>query len=322
MACKCLTPLIIILLCWLPCPASAVLEASPTLTAPLPSLDADLVWIDMVKVESGSFLRGDAFAEGSPDERPQHSVVLASFYIAPTETTYAQWLAVRDWAVQNGYPELSGVGAGKGSDHPVHSVSWLDAVKWCNAASERLGLAPVYRTDGGEIYRRGERPPEMDITQNGFRLPTEAEWEYAARGGLQGKRYPWGDTISHREANYRANRSTTSYDWSHTVLDTYHQDFYSGDPHYTAPVGSFAPNAYGLYDAAGNVWEWCYDRFSKSDYPDREVTDPTGPETGLNRIHRGGSYHNLAYYVRTSFRSYYFADFRGDSIGFRLARSR
>ena len=113
---------------------------------------------------------------------------------------------------------------------------------------------PCY-TATGSTYKTGESAPVCNFDANGYRLPTSDEWEYAARGGLSGKRFPWGDTITHDEANYISYNSWFSYDTSST--GGYHPDYDDGGKPYTSPVGSFSSNGYGLYDITGNVWEWC-----------------------------------------------------------------
>ena len=130
-------------------------------------------------------------------------------------------------------------------------------VKWCNARSEKEGLAPCYHTDVARtaVYRTGRVDVTNDMVNwsaNGYRLPTEAEWEKAARGGLVGRRFPWGDQITHSLANYSSD-SIYPYDTSPTR--GYHPDYQAGGAPYTSPVGNFAANGYGLYDMAGNVYE-------------------------------------------------------------------
>ena len=218
-------------------------------------------------IPAGSFSMGDAFSEGGSGASPVHSVTLAGFYMGTHEVRYRLWEEVRDWAVANGYSDLSGVGLGKGNDHPVHSVNWYDVVKWCNAASERAGLEPVYRvSDGGEVYRSGELAPYIDYSNQGYRLPTEAEWEKAARGGAIGRRFPWGSRF---RTAMRITGPIAVYmitDTSPSGSDIFYPDYAVGGFSYTSPVGSFGGNAYGLHDMAGNVWEWCNDWYAYSYY--------------------------------------------------------
>ena len=270
-------------------------------------------------IPAGAFTMGDGL--DNMKDAPEHEVKVSGFYMGTHEVSWRLWREVRDWAVSNGYPDLADVGVGKGDTHPVHSVNWYDVVKWCNAASERAGLQPVYYvSQGGAVYKTGTTV-YIDYSKQGYRLPTEAEWEKAARGGLSGKRFPWGDTISHKEANYYANSSRFSYDVSGQRKATFHPDFDGGGRPYTSPVGSFPANGYGLYDVSGNVWEWCNDWYESSYYSRSPGTDPQGPSTGSKRALRGSTWHNDAPFCRVADRNISIPDFRSIFLGFRLALS-
>jgi formylglycine-generating enzyme required for sulfatase activity len=172
-------------------------------------------------------------------------------------------------------------------------MTWYDAVKWCNARSEKENKTPAYYTDAGLLnrYKTGQSAPHVKWN-SGYRSPTEAEWEKAARGGVSGRRFPWSDSdnITHSRANYYVYQSGGvnyyAYDTSPTA--DYHPTFDDGVYPYTSPVGYFAPNGYGLYDMAGNLWEWCWDRYGP--YSSAPQTDPIGPTAGSYRVNRGGSW--------------------------------
>jgi formylglycine-generating enzyme len=282
---------------------------------------------DMVLIPSGSFSMGNALSasgDGNLDELPVHTVNLSAFHIDQYEVTKAKWDEVRAWAVVHGYG-FDYPGEGKASDHPVQMMKWYDAVKWCNARSEKEGLVPCYYTDDAQtaIYRVGSiaiTSAQVKWTANGYRLPTEAEWEKAARGGLSGKRFPLGDTISHSEANYdvRTSDGTTHY-YGYDVSPTFgcHPTYVAGGVPYTNPVGVFGANGYGLYDMTGNVWEWCWDH--KGDYPSASQTDPRGSETGA-RVLRGGGWWSYAVSCRVASRGTASPSIADDEWGFRCVR--
>ncbi|MEI6715964.1 MAG: SUMF1/EgtB/PvdO family nonheme iron enzyme, partial [Verrucomicrobiota bacterium] len=266
-------------------------------------------------IPAGSYQRGDNL-DGLSDA-PVQTVTLSAYYMSVNDTTKAQWDAVRTWGLSNGYTDL-GAGAGKASTHPVQTVTWYDVVKWANAASEKEGLTPCYKVSG-VVYRTGTSTSVVcDWSANGYRLPTEGEWEVAARGGLTGKRFPLGDTLSQSQANYYAY-SGYSYDLSGSV-NNYHPTYATGGTPYTSPVGSFAANGYGLTDMAGNVFQWCWDWYGTT----VAESDPRGASTGSDRVLRGGYWRNNADVARCAQRNGFTPDYAGlnDNFGFRLARGR
>jgi formylglycine-generating enzyme len=261
----------------------------------------------MALIPAGSFTMGDTFSEGSSAELPMHTVYVSAFYMDQYEITKVEWDVVYNWAVGHGYT-FDYAGSGKASDHPVHTISWFDAVKFCNARSEIEGRTPAYYTDSKfkQRYRRGQ--VALYVKWNaGYRLPTEAEWEKAARGGVSGHRFQWSETdeITHSLANYNSTTNSSgrniSYDTSPTA--GYHPAYYDGVIPYTSPVGSFGPNGYGLYDMTGNLFEWCWDWALGTYYSSPPAADPHGPATGTYRIIRGGSWSHDSWYCRSAART-------------------
>lgn len=273
----------------------------------------------MVLIPAGEFQMGDTFSEGSTSERPVHAVYVSAFYMDRYEVTKELWDTVRAWGLSNGYSDLI-AGGGKAANHPVHTVNWYDCVKWANARSQKEGRTPCYYTNSGltTVYKTGELAPYVKWDANGYRLPTEAEWEKAARGGASGRRFPWSDSnlIQHARANYY---SSSSYSYDTSPTRGYHPTFNTGNLPYTSPVGYFAPNGYGLYDMAGNVWEWCNDWYGSSYYSSSPYNNPHGPSSGTYRVLRGGSWDLNAYGCRVASRYVVGPSSRNNDDGFRCA---
>ncbi|MDD3494025.1 MAG: SUMF1/EgtB/PvdO family nonheme iron enzyme, partial [Candidatus Thermoplasmatota archaeon] len=289
----------------------------------------------MVLIPAGVFWMGGDSRIPS-QELPVHSVSVSMFYMDMYEVTKALWDEVAAWAEANGYDIKPSDGWGKAPDHPVCNVSWYEAVKWANARSEKEGLTPCYYTDAANrnVYRTGQvdvKNEWVKWTANGYRLPTEAEWEKAARGGCEGRRFPWcdSDTIDHGRANYLScptDRCQGDYPDDVSATKGYNPAYATGEKPYTSPVGSFAANGYGLYDMAGNVAEWCWDSYWGVVYWSGERVDPRGPSFVSERVVRGGSWEYPSSWCWVSSRLLRTTpDGRrgigGWSLGFRLVRS-
>jgi formylglycine-generating enzyme len=279
----------------------------------------------MVLIPAGSFAMGNCMTpnEGSSDELPLHTVYVSAFYMDKYPATSNLWWTVKVWNGGNGY-SYDNPGSGKAGTHPVQTVSWYDVVKWCNARSQMDGLTPCYYTDSGltVVYKSGQVEPYVKWGAKGYRLPTEAEWEKAARGGASGHRFPWSDvdTITWSRANYYAYPSLYSYDVNSTL--GYHPAFATGGYPYTSPVGYFAANGYGLYDMAGNIAEWCWDWYEGSWYCDAGATqnDTRGPSSGAYRVLRGGLWDVTAGGVRCALRDRGSPTYNYFYYGFRCVR--
>jgi formylglycine-generating enzyme len=267
----------------------------------------------MVLIPAGSFTMGDTTGDGFSNEGPTHTVYVSAFYMDKYEVTKTLWDEVYSWAIVHGY-SFDHAGSEKAANHPVEMVDWYDVVKWCNARSEKEGLTAAYYMDEGltQVYKSGQAAPCANWMARGYRLPTDAEWEYAARGGLSGQRFWWGSTITHSQANYY---STNAYSFDVSPTRGYHPNYANGPWPYTSPVGSFAANGYGLYDMTGNVYEWCWDW--GGDYSSVPQTNPRGPSSGSTRVFRGGAWSGDADYCRVSSHFYVTPDYEVNNLGFR-----
>jgi len=298
--------------------AAILLDAGSPFIVPCP--EPQFPHIDTVLIPGGTFEMGDNFNEGDLDEWPVHAVTIDSFYMGATEVTNGQYCEFLNSASIKVIDGVVYSASDSSNSYPFLDTHTGDADSQIDYSS---GLFTV-RTKGG---RNMANDPVVQVSwygakkfcdYYGYRLPTEAEWEYAARGGLSGRRFPWGDTISHRQANYYS-RSSYSYDVSPTR--GFHAAYNDGIHPYTSGVGDFAPNGYGLYDMAGNVWEWCNDWYLRSYYSTSPSNNPTGPTSGPYRVLRGGCWNDAADACRVAYRSGIIPDARDCNYGFRVALS-
>jgi len=284
----------------------------------------------MVLIPAGSFLMGNYLFYNTatndpdiPDAKPTN-VYVSAFFVDANLVSYGQWQAIYDWATNNGYG-FTNAGSGRGNNYPAVTVNWFDCVKWCNARSQQAGLTPAYYTDAGftQVFTNGDNGMTvyLNLTNDGYRLPTEAEWEKAARGGLVGQRFPWGNSISENQANYEAEPGAYSFDLG--PYTGYNTNFYANLFNSTSPVGSFAPNGYGLYDMAGNVQEWCWDWYGVP-YGQPTTNNPTGPagpsEISPGRLLRGGYWYSTANFARCNMRVFNLPQYANPETGLRCVR--
>ena len=225
---------------------------------------------------------------GFNDEKPVHTVTITrAFLMSRTEITQEQWIGVMG----------ANPSATVGRTLPVEMVNWWDAVSYCNRLSTKEGYNPCYSGSGSSLV--------CDFTKNGYRLPTEAEWEYACRGGGDTTDYFSGD-IENGGAGHEPRLDAAGWYNENSAGKTHN-------------VGLKTPNAFGLYDMHGNVFEWVSDWLGA--YPSAPRTNPTGPATGVSRVIRGGSWRHGAVNARSAFRISFPPSDRYRYLGFRLARS-
>ena len=279
----------------------------PTDLLPLPT---------MIRIPGGTFQMGST--EGSSDEKPVHTVTVSDFYLAETEVTFTQYDAFCE-ATGRDKPSDSGWGRGQ---RPVINVDWYDCIEYCNWLSEQQSLQPVYTID-----KRSQDPNNSSgfdekkwrVTANwqanGYRLPTEAEWEYAARAlnGQGGGKVRFGNGQDIADPNQINFDASASYKKPYSRAGIYRQK--------TLPVGSFVPNSLGLYDMSGNVWEWCWDWYGNDYYASSPSRDPRGPDSGADRVLRGGSWSGFPRSALVAYRNRGMLSYRNANYGFRPART-
>ena len=269
-----------------------------TNTPPIPILEptqtqASHIVPEMVLVEAGEFEMGSI--DGYDDEQPIHKVMISqSFYIGKYEVTFDEYDVYCVLTQIYNKPDDKGNGRGK---RPVTGVDWNDAVEYCNWLSEVEGLSPCYSGKG--------KVTKCDFSANGYRLPTEAEWEFAARGGVKGQGYIYAGSNNPDEVAWYSDNGENG----------------------AQEVGHKAPNEIGLFDMSGNRFEWCWDWYVQEYYHQSVSVDPRGPSMpkvkspfDLVRVRRGGSWRENSKSVRTTTRSFDAPSYPGDN-GFRLVRN-
>jgi len=300
----------VLVVCSLMCIISIFRNDNPVLSLPgddvtAPSLErvpfASTAPIEMIRVPAGPFNRGLPVGRGDASESPVKVVEIDTFWIGRTEVTNGQYKEFctstkRIFPMDPAFPGFANYFEDF-PNRPVLLVSWYDAASFCNWLSERNGLEPAYDKDW-----------DLDTSADGFHLPTEAQWEKAARGSQDTRLYPWGDTPPDQAPGLCNLRG-----------------YLEGNPSFafTAPVNSMPAGAspYGLLHCAGNVWEWCNDWFDPDYYSKDSTKNPMGPPKGSAKVVRGGSWADDAHIVRVTNRGLCAPRQSLRTIGFRVARN-
>jgi formylglycine-generating enzyme required for sulfatase activity len=263
---------------------------------------SDLNLTKIVTVQSGTFSMGDS--TGPDEQQPRHDVLLNQYNIAPFTVTNAEYKIFCEMANRSFPHEGNANEPPQGyflnyPSYPVVGVSWFDAVRYCNWLSKMNGLTACYDTTNWSF----------DPAKNGYHLPTEAQWERAARGNLARMLYPWGNDSPGNRCNYR--------DYEGDLISSM-ANFAEGRG--TLPVGQFPQNGLGLHDLAGNVWEWCNDWYRDNYYSQSPAQNPYGPTSGDGRVVRGGAWNKSAFYIRCATRQGTTPATKNYETGFRIAR--
>jgi formylglycine-generating enzyme required for sulfatase activity len=296
-----------------PTPTPVPPTATPTPSGPTP-LPPRAAYIPF-----GTFTQGSPSGEPCrySNEGPQHQVTLTrGFHMMTTEVTRRMWAELK--AVQPSLPaDPTNLNFGLGMNHPVQSNTWYESVLFANLMSVQYGHTQCYYKDSGfttpvNATNFTSGTFYCNWNANGYRLPTEAEWEYACRAGTTG-------AFSCSEPNYNSVNCNSCTSGVHPTLEQYCV-YCANYPGVSAAVGSKLPNPWGLYDMHGNVWEWCWDWYVSS-YPSGSVTDPTGASSGSFRVDRGGSWYDGAQTCRSAQRNSCFPFGRSSYLGFRLLRT-
>jgi formylglycine-generating enzyme required for sulfatase activity len=278
-----------------------------SLSAQPASVTAYISYIDVAQIPAGTFTMGSPAGEPNrySDEGPQHSVTLSGFYMGKYQVTQEQYQIVMGSNPSNFKSAVAGE-SGTPGKLPVETVSWYDALVFCNKLSMMEGLSPAYSISGStDPAAWGTVPTSSNTTwnavvivsgSNGYRLPTEAQWEYACRAG-----------------------TTTAYNTGAAISD-YTGCYTSNSGSKTHQVGLKSANYWGLYDMHGNVWEWCWDWYGENYYSSSPANNPMGASSGASRVRRGGSWDSSAENLRSAYRVNSYPHIRGGSIGFRLVR--
>jgi formylglycine-generating enzyme required for sulfatase activity len=300
-------------------------SASGVKTETVPKWGPDLI-PEMVLVQAGSFNMGSN-DNLDLEARPVHQVTLDDFYIGKYQVTQAQYRAVMDYYPCNYQGDSLPAGLANGNNLPVETITWFDAVEFCNKLSLLEGLNPVY-TISNRKPAEGYSITSADVTANwsanGYRLPTEAEWEYAAKGGngpgpyyiYSGSNDPdavgWYNKIAPPPIVFGQGTDVSLKNGAVNL---------GNNSSFIHEVGLKDPNSLGIYDMSGNTWEWCWDWFAE--YQSANQTNPKGPETGTGRILRGGSWSYAADQIlRTAYRNQLLPIYINGTIGMRVARNK
>ncbi|MCQ2253285.1 MAG: formylglycine-generating enzyme family protein [Bacteroidales bacterium] len=259
------------------------------------SFAQEITFPEMIQVEGGTFWMGNDYAKASSgisDESPEHKVTVNSFKMSKTEVTFELFDQFCDFT---GWEKPSDGKNGRGK-MPASNVSWKAAIFFCNWLSRSQGLDPYYNVqrDSTDI-----RVTSLNETANGYRLPTEAEWEYAARGGAKGKTYIYSGSNDYKEVAWCKVNSQLS-------------------PH---EVGLKKPNELGIYDMTGNVWEWCWDLYDKAYYKNSPESNPMGSEKGTDRVYRGGNWTSNLDDLRLTSRQHNADNQASGGVGIRLVQN-